>query len=215
MKEKHGVALQNIFMIILPVLFFIIWDSIPGEKTSQFAEAVGKNFMLIIGWFMILLLVAGPILNFIRSNIKYKKQVKKADEWWENTGRHKIVELNHSIHSISAQADKLLNANPLYQQIKSIDTGSCNSKDCYMMYQIANSYRLNSFEDVISIYCEKKIREYEREEAEYRHQQILDALEEANAESVRLREEIEAQGRRADFDRSILELQLFEIKNRH
>lgn len=213
MKEKHGIIIQNIILILTPVVFMSIFPKI-SEKNPALFQGIRDNFIaaVFIGVPIMIFPIAAPILNFIRSQIKYKKQIKKADEWWEQTGRKQIVELNSSIGNIRNNVCSLLSVNSLYKQLESTDF--CNSRDCYQMYLISVSYQFDSFEDVLSFFYKEKIKEMEREETEQRHQEILDALEEANAESVRLREELESQGRRADFDRSILEMQLWEIKHK-
>lgn len=217
MKEKHGVIIQNIVLILIPIVFICIFPDIL-KNNQEFFEEIRNNFIsftlaLILAVIIFVFPIIAPILNFFRSRLKYKRQLKKADEWWEQTGKKQIVELNNSINNINGQAYDFLNINPLYERLK--NTEFCNSEDCYEMYLIAKSYQYNSFEEVLSFFYQEKIKEYEREEADRKHREILEAIEEATEESVRLRKEMESQGRRADFDRSILELQLSEIRHRN
>lgn len=213
MKKKHSVIIQNIILVLAPIAFMYIFPYIAAKNQAFFQELFSKHLAMRFAVIATCVSpIAAPILNYIRSKIKHKKQIRKAEKWWEQTGKNKIVELNNTINSIKEQAYNLLNANPLYECLKNTDF--CNSSDCYEMYLIAKSYQYNSIEEVLSFFYKEKINEFEREETERRHQEILDALNEANEESVRLREELAAQGRRADFDRTILEMQLSEIRHR-
>jgi len=215
MKEKPHLLLQNTIISILTIPLFlavcyIIYILSPNFFVDLSAKISNMPIVLTVITFLLPILVV--IINVIRAKIKYSNKKNKADYWWEHMGKSKIVELNNSINCVKSEAYNYLNKNPLYGNLR--DFGWDNSNDCYELYKIAAFNQLDSLVDAIAIYNERLEIEYQREEARQRHQEILDALEEANRESVLLREELEEQGRRADFDRGILEMQLNEIRYR-
>lgn len=211
MKEKPHMAVQNIIVYVVSMAGFLLIFYILSQFDSFLTFFRGldiPNLTYIMTAITIIVPVIAIILNVIRLKKKHKAQIAKANEWWEQTGRQQVVKLNNSINALSAEAYKYLNINPLYENLRRAECD--NSRDCYAIYKIAVRYKTETLSEAFDIYIEMLEEESRREREEYRQQQILEAIE----ENTRLQEELVSQGRRAEFDRSIIELQLHEIKHR-
>lgn len=210
LKSKPKIFIQNILLFIVAIVAMM---SIPSIFYKIVASDQEPNSLLpleirILAALIVLLPIILIILNVIRGKIKHKKRIRKANEWWEQVGRSKVVELNSSIEAIQADAYEYLSENQLYESFAA--RGWDNSKDCVRVYNVTVRHNLSSIQQAFAVYEEVLVREYEREQDRYQQQQILEAIEENN----RYQAELTEQGRRAEFDRSILELQLHEIKHR-
>lgn len=215
LKAKPHIFIQNIFLYILGMgifmlLFYLVFNVTPSFKESYSAwldEDRSRIYIFVALTFIFPIILL--ILNVIRAKNKQKKRQRKADEWWEQNGKTKVVEINNSIEALKTEAYQYLSMNPLYEQF--VSWGWDNSEDCGRVYDVTVRYNLSSIQQAFSVYEEVLEQEYEREQDRYQKQQILDAIEENNQYQAELAE----QGRRAEMDRSIIELQLSEIKHRH
>lgn len=215
LKAKPHIFVQNIFLYFLSMGAFMLLFYIARKIYPQVQEAMNaygrENPSIVYVMTVVTLLfpIIVLILNVIRGKRKQKKRIRQADEWWEQVGRAKVVEINKAIDALRAEAYNYLSANELYDLF--VARGWANSKDCDGVYDVTVRYNLTSIQQAFSVYQEVLTQRYEHEQDRYRQQQILEAIEENNQYQAELAE----QGRRAEFDRSVIELQLFEMKNRH
>ncbi|MBD5080772.1 MAG: hypothetical protein HDT44_03290 [Ruminococcaceae bacterium] len=206
--RRYAVGTQNLIIMIVGVLFmFLVTWLTRGILEPLFNILSNNSIMVLIYLFALPTILS--ILNTIRGRKKTIELRQKAEEWREQVGDKQIAQLNSSIAALRAEVSQYLNANSLYPYFQKI--GWANTDDCGRIHDIIVKYKLNSIMDAFSIYNDILDREYEREQDRYRQQQILEAIEENNQYQAELAE----QGRRAEFDRSVIELQLFEMKNRH
>lgn len=207
MKIKPHLAVQNILIGFLSTILYMLICYFVFKISPTFFSNLYKRFPqvnLVCTAIAFILPVVAVTLNLLRARRKYSKQLIKADSWWEQTGKTRVVELNNSINSIKNEAENILNLNPIHKHLK--EAGWNNSEDCYGIYKITVLNKSNSLHDVFILYDEKLERDFEKEEEKKRHVEILEELEKVSEESVRLREELEYQGRCANFDRSIIEM---------
>lgn len=215
LKAKPHIFIQNIFLYFLGIgifmlLFYLVFNVTPSLKESCSAwldEERSRIYIFVALTFIFPIILL--ILNVIRAKNKHKKRQRKADEWWEQVGRSKVIEINQSIEAIKSEAYDYLSANQLYEWFAA--RGWDNSEDCGRVYDVTVRYNLSSIQQAFAVYEEVLEQEYQREEDRQQKQQILDAIEENNQYQA----ELAAQGRRAEVDRSIIELQLSEIRHRH
>lgn len=209
--KRYTVGAQNTVIMIVGVLLMVLM-TLFFASNNAIEEQIGNNGVKLISLIVLsipIVAIIAAIVNTIRAKSKNAELKRKADEWWEQIGIKQIAQLNTSIESLKIEVSEYLNANPLYPYFQGI--GWDNTRDCDRIHDIVARYNPNSIVDAFSIYNDILDREFEREQDRYRQQQILDAINENNQYQA----ELAAQGRRADFDRSIIELQLFEMKNRH
>ena len=203
--KRYTVGAQNTVIIIVGVVLMMLLLATVGNAITKWIN--NDSIKLFI--FLFTVPVIAAVFNTIRGKSKNTELKRRADEWWEQVGKNQIVQMNSSIEALKTEASEYLNANPLYPYFQRI--GWANTKNCGRIHDIIVSYKPNTIVDAFSIYNEILDREFEREEQKYQQQKILDAIEKNNQYQAELAE----QGRRAEFDRSIIELQLFEMKNRH
>lgn len=203
--KRYTVGAQNAVIIIVGVLLMMLLLATIGNAIIKWIDNDGiKLFIYLFSIPTIL-----SIINTIRGSAKTKELRRQAEEWREQVGEKQLAQLNSSIEALRAEASEYLNANSLYPYFQKI--GWANTKDCGRIHDIIVKYKLNSIVDAFSIYNDILDREFEREQDIYYQQQILGAIEKNNQYQA----ELAAQGRQAEFDRTIIEQQLFEMKNRH
>lgn len=185
----QGIILWFVCPIFAVIIYLILHSFFKNNPLfDEISSAIAPMFVIVT--------VIIIIINCIRGSAKYSSKKKRADEWWDKVGKNQVVSINNSINSIQSESTALLTANPLYWQIPDFWR---NVNDVCGLYEIVLQRRAVSLEEAISVY-------YGVKDAQYQHEEIIDAIREAKEanerayeETAQLREELEEKRREDDL----------------
>ncbi len=130
--------------------------------------------------------VALIILNIIRAKAFYAVRKKRADDWWERTGKPSVLTLKKSIDEIAAETADFLGENPLLYEIPQYLR---TMEHCFAIYEILLQRRAVSLEEAFSVYSSDLSAEHRRWMEKYEENKRWEEFSERQAEMQRTLEQ--------------------------
>ena len=128
--------------------------------------------------------VVGVILNILRAKAVYSIRRKRADAWWNDTGKEAALTINNAIANMRQSMYEYVAENPLLAQIPE---HWWSEYDCKALYSLVLQHRASSLAEAIALYesilenarrREQEIERHYREcEAQAEMQRRLDQAE--------------------------------------
>lgn len=154
--------------------------------------------------FCVILCVALLIFNAIRAKSAYAVRKKRAENWWESTGKPDALILKRNMDDITEEGRDFLRQNPLVDQIPEC---YLTEEHCLGIHKILLQRRAVSLEEAISVYDDVRHAEHERWMEKHENDRRWEEFSERQAQMQRTLEQTER-------DLAYSELMLDEIRIR-
>lgn len=139
--------------------------------------------LVIISAFACVILL---ILNFIRAKTSYAARKKRAEDWWECTGKPAVLTLNKRIDEIAREGGEFLGQNSLVNEIPKY---YLTIEHCFAIYEILLQRRAISLEEAFSVYSSDLSAAHQRWMDKYEENKRWEEFSERQAELQRTLEQ--------------------------